>query len=135
MIVLSFSLQSGELSGELSGSLTASIHAILTDWFPSWSLELDTLHWLVRKTAHLGSYFVLGLSWSHTLGLYQKPLHWMILLGIGLALLGELLQILAEDRGPSLFDALVFNGIGYAIGVLLYRMIDQNRVQNKQNVS
>jgi VanZ family protein len=135
VFVLSFSLQSGEASGELSGSLTASIHALLTDWFPAWNLELDTLHWLVRKAAHLGSYFVLGVAWSHTLGLYRIALQWIVVLGVGLAVFGELLQLLAQDRGPSLFDALVFNGTGYLIGVLLYRLGRPKTHSNKQNVS
>jgi len=135
VFVLSFSLQSGEASGELSGSLTASIHAFLTDWFPAWNLELDTLHWLVRKAAHLGSYFVLGVAWSHTLGLYRIALQWIVALGVSLAIFGELLQLLAQDRGPSLFDALVFNAIGYLIGVLLFRFLRSRTVAKKQNVS
>lgn len=135
VFVLSFSLQSGEASGELSGSLTASIHALLTDWFPAWNLELDTLHWLIRKAAHTGSYFVLGVAWTHSLGLFGTPLRHIVLLGLGLALLGELLQLLAEGRGPSLFDALVFNAVGYLIGVLLFRFLRSRTVAKKQNVS
>lgn len=118
VFVLSFSLQSGEASGALSGSLTASIHACLVRLIPS--LELDTLHWLVRKAAHTGSYAVLGMAWGQTFDLYGKTLRSRLWFGGGLALVGEILQLFAQGRGPSLVDALIFNGIGYAMGSLLH---------------
>jgi VanZ family protein len=134
-IVLSFSLQSGEASGELSGSLSASIHALITRWIPALALEQETLHWLIRKAAHLGSYAVLGLAWGQTFFLYGKKLPSCLLFGGGLAILGEILQLLAQDRGPSLVDALMFNALGYAIGSILHGLIQKKRMSTKQNVS
>jgi VanZ family protein len=131
--VLSFSLQSGEVSGALSGSLTASIHAWIVRFVPA--LELETLHWLVRKAAHTGSYAILGLVWGQTFFLYGKTLRTSLWLGGGLALLGEVLQLLAQDRGPSLVDALIFNGVGYAIGSVFHWFLVKKRSEKKQNVS
>lgn len=129
------SLQSGDVSGELSGSITEVVHRFLTGLFPGWDLELTTLHWLVRKAAHVGSYFVLGVLWSNTLRLYGRPMRQTLWIGIGLSVLGEVLQMFAENRGPSILDALLFNAVGFVFGWLAWMLWFSRRAQNKQNVS
>jgi len=62
IIIFVFSSQNSDESGALSGSLTRRIFEVIKGWFGlSETLPfMDTLEVIVRKTAHLSIYFVLG---------------------------------------------------------------------------
>ncbi|MCK7486861.1 MAG: VanZ family protein [Bacillus subtilis] len=116
IFVLSFSAQPASESGALSSSIVASFVDWLEGLFPRWDIDVDLLHTLVRKGAHVASFVVLGASWIvsfHLTGIRFLP---YILLGIALSLIGEGIQWFAVGRGPSLIDSLVFNLPGYLLG-------------------
>ena len=115
-IVWSLSLQSGQDSGQLSTSFTASIYQWILSVSPNFNLSLETMHVVVRKVAHIGSYGLLGISWTMTLWPVEtKRKIQVIVLGLVVSVVGELLQLLADSRGPSLVDAFVFNYGGYLL--------------------
>ena len=115
-IIWSLSLQSGQDSGQLSTSFTASIYQWILSVSPNFNLSLETTHVVVRKAAHIGSYGLLGISWTMTLWPVEtKRKIQVIVLGLVVSVVGELLQLLADSRGPSLVDAFVFNYGGYLL--------------------
>jgi VanZ family protein len=114
--VFGMSGTSGETSGSLSLSLTtwaAQVLEVFTPWFTE---HLDTFHSIVRKSAHVAEYFLLGIAWTKTAILFHWRLWPMILLGLTIALFDEGVQLIAIDRGPSLLDALFFDVPGFLLG-------------------
>lgn len=118
-VIFSASLQNGEDSGALSGSITGMIYNFLTK--AGFSLTFETLHFLIRKTAHFTEYAVLGilvksaiqkapLLKSNTLSL----LSWMILI----PLCDEGIQHFVSGRFCALQDSLL-DMSGFAFGALL----------------
>lgn len=117
LVIFSFSIQSGEASSGLSSGFTVWVHRIIVKIIPN--LSIDTFHAIVRKTAHVFEYMVLGILYAQV-GFVLKLKKWMFLLcGIVIALIDEGIQIMAIERGPSVIDALLFDFPGYIMGGLM----------------
>ena len=96
------------------------------------SLTKETLlllNWTIRKTAHFGNYFVLGLLVYRALagGLFRFTLRcacWTLLVGLLHALLDEYHQSFTHFRTPSLYDSgLDFAGVAAAQVFILLRSV------------
>ena len=125
--VFGMSGTSGETSGSLSLSL-ATWAADLLDFITPWFTEhLETFHLVIRKSAHVAEYFLLGIAWTRTAVLFQWRLRLILLLGMGIALLDEGVQLIALDRGPSLLDALLFDFPGYFFGWGLIHLLKNHQ--------
>ncbi len=115
--VFSFSLASGEASGSLSLTLATAGKTALQWLFPGWEIQLESLHLVIRKSAHVFEYLLLGCSWTLTFRAFRwKPI-WLLILALAIPLIDEGIQLFAVDRGPSLVDALVFDLPGFLLGI------------------
>ncbi|MDP2426468.1 MAG: VanZ family protein [Candidatus Izemoplasmatales bacterium] len=133
LFILSFSLQSGETSGSLSGSFVEAITTFVSQMFPRLIIDIELWHTIIRKIAHMASFGIAGVLWTISFQGFRKK--WIYILGIGLVLsvVGEVLQLFVQGRGPSIIDALVFNYGGYLLGGTFCFIIIINRKYNKKN--
>lgn len=114
-MVLIFSL-SGD-SFQSSRTLIALQYWVAFFDLPISATNIVLLHGVLRKSAHFGEFFVLGillyraLSGKHT-NFRVKLACWVLILGLLLALTDEFRQVLADHRTPSIRDsALDFAGV------------------------
>lgn len=119
LIVFSFSFASGEQSGSMSLEISSFVLNIITDIFPNNSILLTDLHLVIRKSAHMFEYFILGISWFITAKLWNLSYLKILIIGMMIAASDEAIQIYSENRGPSIFDAAVYDFIPYTISSLL----------------
>jgi len=84
--------------------------------FPTWEIQLDNLHIIVRKAAHIFEFFILGLSWHVSFKLFKLKSTYLLYLGLLLPLIDEGIQMFSVERGPSIIDALLFDFPGFFIG-------------------
>lgn len=124
ILVFSMSFVSGTESGELSSGVTDVIYRFISSIFPNNNIDIDTLHVVIRKMAHVTEYSILAISWFFT----AKSMEWSfsvyLILGLLIASTDESIQIIAVDRGPSIFDALIYDFIPFmligTISLLIY---------------
>ncbi|MBI9008879.1 MAG: VanZ family protein [Tenericutes bacterium] len=127
LIVFSFSFATGEQSGSLSLEISNFILNIITDVFPNNSILIADLHIVIRKSAHMFEYFVLGISWFITGKLWNLSYFRILIIGMIVAFSDEAIQIYAENRGPSVFDAILYDFVPYTISSLLLFLINNRR--------
>lgn len=133
MVIFGFSAQTAEESTAISSGLIRQVIETITPEFSEMSAEEQTAivdEWktVVRKTAHMAEYAVLGvLSWI-TMGFYFPRMRWRVGVAAGIGLLyaitDEVHQIFVPDRGPGVLDVFIdFAGvcIGIAIAALITR--------------
>jgi len=114
-LVFTMSFVSGADSGELSSGVTALVYKLTSNIFPNSNLDLDVLHAFIRKAAHVTEYAILAITWFITIKAYNLSFSWFLFIGITIASTDEAIQILAVDRGPSIFDVIVYDFIPFAI--------------------
>ncbi len=128
VFVFSMSFASGSDSSSLSLSVTNVIADILNNLFPNNTIDLDTLHTVVRKLAHISEYMILSISWFITITQWQGSLGKVWAIGLVISGIDETIQIFAIDRGPSIWDALLFDFLPFAItGYLLWLITNKFR--------
>jgi VanZ family protein len=116
--IISMSAKTGTESASLSGTVTTFVKNLIEGILPSVEIDFDTLHLILRKGAHMSEYFLLGISYAVTLHVWGSSWKTLIFLGLFIACLDELSQFLSEDRGPSVWDVLIFDYPGYLLGAL-----------------
>ncbi|HOP57251.1 MAG TPA: VanZ family protein [Bacillota bacterium] len=116
-VIFSFSRATGDESSSLSLWITERAKPIWDYLFSMHPIDLDTLHMIIRKAAHVFEFLVCGVFWS--LAMPGRGYKIVILLSIGLciSLFDELGQIFVEGRSASLVDALVFDLPGFIVGI------------------
>ncbi len=120
-LVFSMSLVSGSDSGSMSFGITNIIYDIILKIFPNNQIDIDSMHLVIRKLAHMGEYGLLATSWFITAKYWNLSLISLLFMGLVIAGIDETFQLIAENRGPSIIDALVFDFIPYAgISVICY---------------
>lgn len=133
LLIFSMSFQSGETSGSISLDITRFFVRMINGVFPNWTPDVDTIHILIRKAAHVGEYGILGVSYALTSKSFLKPILWVLPFGLAIALIDEGIQILASDRGPALTDALLFDFPGFLVGVGIIFLA--SKISHQINVS
>ena len=123
-----FSAQTGEVSGELSYKISYEIvetrdQIMHTGKTPGQlAIEADSIHYYVRKAAHMTEYFLLAIAVSFPLYVYGVRGIWLILAAgvvcVGFAGFDEYHQSFVSGRGPSYKDVLV-DSSGAGLGILL----------------
>lgn len=105
-VIFSFSLQSGEDSSQLSGGIVSWIveKLSLTKF-----MDIDTIHFLIRKAAHFTEYFILGMFTLLTLLQTKFPKKGVIgiLFCIIIASFDETIQLFVGGRAGQLMDVLL----------------------------
>ncbi|MBN2540010.1 MAG: VanZ family protein [Bacilli bacterium] len=128
VFVFSMSFATGSDSTSLSLSVTNVVADILNNLFPNNTIDFDTLHIVVRKMAHISEYIVLAISWFVTMRLWKGSVGRLFGLGLLIAGIDETIQIFAIDRGSSVWDALLFDFLPFALaGYLLWFIIERKR--------
>lgn len=130
ILVWSFSFQTGETSAALSSDVTISVYQFLESVFPRLDIDLDQLHVVIRKTAHVTEYMILAFAWIITAIKFGLHRFTGTLAALGVAFIDEGIQMFTEGRGPSFIDVFVFDlsGILIAFGlVLLFTKIQKRR--------
>lgn len=130
-LIFTFSGQTGEVSGQLSYRISYEIVETKNEL-----LELgqspeelyyaaESIHYYVRKAAHMTEYFLLALAISFPLYVYRVRGIWLMLLAgilcVGFAGLDEYHQSFVAGRSPAVKDVCI-DSIGVFIGILMVQL-------------
>lgn len=130
------SLMNGATSGNISGGITQSIHNMLTNM--NINIEIETLHYIIRKLAHISEYFILGILVILNVYQYLKEPKYFISYSIGLSLLvsliDETIQVFVDGRSGN-FKDVGFDAIGFVLSILIISIIIINNKKKAQTVS
>lgn len=127
-IIFQFSAQTGEVSGQLSYEISYQIVETKSELqgiektYEELSAEAESIHYYVRKAAHMTVYFLLAIAVSFPLYVYRVRGIWLMLLAgivcVAFAGFDEYHQSFVAGRGPSLKDVGI-DSAGAFIGILL----------------
>lgn len=125
LMIFFFSNKNGEESSELSSGTLENIIDIFVEEerVPE---VVEKYHTPFRKIAHVGIYMLLGfsLACAFSLSLSINPIFsyaFSFIVGLIYSLIDEFVfQGNSNGRGPSIVDALVFDGLGLLAGILLF---------------
>ena len=131
-MIFSFSAQTADESGQLSMLVSEKV-VLLLGKLTSGNLDtaqvggyVDEIHFLVRKMAHFGEYFLLGLTLSLPLYVYRLRGFWLVLAAglfcAGFAGLDEYHQMFVAGRSPALRDVAI-DTAGSITGIYITRII------------
>ncbi|MBR5239566.1 MAG: VanZ family protein [Clostridia bacterium] len=121
-VIFSFSLQPAEASASLSGGLLQR----LLDWFywlTGLSIPTYFAHFLIRKAAHFGEFFLLGIL------SYQASKHWFgrwypaLLYGAVVAVADEHIQHYTGGGRAMLISDMILDTVGVATAILLLLLL------------
>jgi VanZ family protein len=139
ILIYSFSAQTGEVSGDLSYQISYDIVELKDEVlsqnksYDELSYEANSIHYYVRKAAHMTEYFMLAIAISFPLYVYKVRGFWLVLLAgiicVGFAGLDEYHQTFVADRGPSIRDVGI-DSIGSFIGILLVQAFCWSTLHN-----
>ena len=130
-LIYSFSAQPGALSGSLSQKVTTGVVS-LADRVLSLDLDatrqalyIQTLHFYIRKAAHITEYFLLAVSVALPLYVYRLRGFKLVLAAgifcVGFAMLDEYHQSFVVGRSASARDVAI-DSIGIFIGIYTTRI-------------
>lgn len=139
LVIYSFSSQTGEVSGELSYKISYQIvetkNEILgtNKSYDELDAEANSIHYYVRKAAHMTEYFALAVAVSFPLYVYGVRGIWLMFLAgaicVGFAGLDEYHQSFVANRGPSVKDVGI-DSIGAGVGILLVQAFCWSTLHN-----
>lgn len=133
-VIFLFSSASGTESAGMSGSVTQTILDFINPILSPVTIEYELMHTIIRKSAHVFEYLVLGCSYAITFRLFKFPIWLLFLVGAVIAFADEASQFLSEQRGPSVLDALLYDIPGCFIGMYAALRIFKS-YSHKTNVS
>lgn len=119
LLITAFTFSMSFVSGADSSTLSSGVAETLLRWitqvFPNNHIQIDAFHTFIRKSAHVTEYTLLAISWFYTAKLWGWSLGTVF--GIGLLIAGtdETIQHFAIDRGPSGFDAAVYDLLPFVL--------------------
>lgn len=130
IVIFMFSMQNGDQSSGTSGQLLARIG----EWIGIDLIHLpimDTLQFIIRKSAHMFSYFVLGILSYRAVVLLQplKPYRYAALITVIYACSDELHQLFVPGRSGQIQDVFI-DSLGMLIGFAIIYII--KRIKNKR---
>jgi VanZ family protein len=117
---------SGDASGEISSGLSVSIKQGLDTLFVNNNISLQTIHLIVRKSAHVFEYVILGISYFFTARYWHLSILKVLVIGLLTATVDELLQNLPADRYASAIDIFIYDFGGFIIGFGLFVLLFNN---------
>ena len=125
LLIFLFSAQVATESSGLSGRICRVVAGIITPGFDELpeaeqAAIVDNLQTIVRKTAHVTEYAILGGLLMLALLQYDKPIKWQALIALTIAVLyaatDELHQLLVVGRSCEMRDVMI-DGFGAIIGI------------------
>jgi VanZ family protein len=133
IVIFLFSSQVATESSELSGKIVNSIAPVAPE------IIKNSLTFLVRKSAHIFLYFVLGILTANLLVSYKLKVKLVYLYSLGFvalyAITDEIHQLFVAGRSGEVRDVLI-DTIAGALGIALYlglRKLHSNR-KNAKNI-
>lgn len=139
LLIYSFSAQTGEVSGNLSYEISYQIvetkNEILgtNKTYDELATEAESIHYYVRKAAHMTEYCILAIAISFPLYVYRVRGIWLILLAgilcVGFAGMDEYHQSFVGGRGPSIKDVGI-DSMGALIGIILVQAFCWSTLHN-----
>ncbi len=99
------SLTPGSESGALSGSITAMLYPYIKIIFSS--LDFNTFHYIIRKTAHFSEYFVLGLSIYYAHHHQKSKNNYYLLFFFFIPICDEIIQYFTPNRAMMVTDMII----------------------------
>ena len=140
-LIYTFSAQPGEVSGNLSYEISYQIAETKNEIlatnksYDELAQEADSIHFYVRKAAHMTEYFLLAIAISFPLYVYKVRGIWLMLLAgivcMGFAGLDEYHQSFVAARTPSVRDVGI-DSIGALIGILLVQAFCWSTLNNPE---
>jgi len=125
-VIFYLSHQAGGASSELSSGLVDIVYRILSGLLPFISIDVDLLHFTVRKFAHFTAYFILGVFILHALVVNReitvKILLASFLFTVVYAISDEVHQLFIPGRSGEVRDVLI-DSSGSLLGICLYAMM------------
>jgi|SRR5699024_1318146 len=128
VLIFYLSHQPASTSSKLSGSFVQVLFEIVS-LFPI-VIEGDTVHFIVRKSAHFMAYFILGILIMHTVRLFSRLSIFSIVNGFFITVLyaasDEFHQTFIPGRSGEIRDVLIDSAgsltgiLTYVVAVLLY---------------
>ena len=138
-LIYSFSAQTGEVSGDLSYKISYQIVETknevlnLNMSYDEIAYEADSIHYYVRKAAHMTVYCLLAIAISFPLYVYRVRGIWLIILAgifcVAFAGFDEYHQSFVEGRGPSIKDV-GYDSIGALVGIILVQAFCWSTLHN-----
>ena len=131
-LIFRFSSEVKAQSSARSGEIVAKLHPYLM------GVPEGLLEFLVRKSAHIGLYFVLGVLVCNVLRYYihdvKKLLIWSMVWVSGYAALDEIHQLFVPGRSGEVRDVLIDSIaglVGVSLIVLLNSRIKERNIRHK----
>jgi VanZ family protein len=132
-VIFYLSHQPAERSSELSGTFLKFMLTIIA--VVPFSLELDIIHFLIRKSAHFIAYFMLGILLFHTVRLFYEtnfiPMNVAFVLSILYAISDEYHQTFIPGRSGEVRDV-ILDASGSLTGIVLYALIIYLIIKRRQ---
>ena len=123
-LIFRFSSEVKAQSSARSGEIVAKLHPYLM------GVPEGLLEFLVRKSAHIGLYFVLGVLVCNVLRYYihdaKKLLMWSMVWVSGYAALDEIHQLFVPGRSGEVRDVLI-DSVAGLVGIGAYWLIKNKR--------
>lgn len=129
-VIFLMSALPGDVSGAQSGRMTELLLAILEPVFGA--VDVDMLHVLIRKAAHMAEYAVLFCLYHaalHASGA-KRPGTIALVMAVVYAATDEFHQAFVADRGPSVVDV-VIDGCGASIAWGVKAAVERIRRKTK----
>ena len=127
LVIFVFSHQPAGISDTQSGVFVEQLQT----WFPA--VDSGFLTFIVRKSAHIFAYFVLGVLVFRALrqtGL-ARPILWAIIICATYAATDEFHQLFVPGRSGEVRDILI-DTVAATVGVILTRLIYKNYLQKSK---
>ena len=131
-LIFSFSSQDGAASAQLSRKVSHKLVVVADELLEKdWSSAqigyyTETIHYYVRKTAHVTEYFLLSAAVAIPLYVYGIRGLWLVFVAgifcVSFAGLDEYHQSFVAGRGPSVKDVAI-DSIGILPGIFMVRIV------------
>ncbi len=133
LFIFSMSLLSGADSANLSSNLSVSFKGFIDNIFTNNNIAIDIIENVVRKSAHVFEYFILGISYYFTAKYWGLSILKVLVIGLMTASIDELFQNIPVDRSASVIDVLVFDFGGFVLGLgLLLLFLNKKRKEDEK---
>lgn len=125
-IIFFLSSQVADESSQLSSGITAFVMSLIEKIIPKTTLDLEFLHFLVRKNAHFFAYLLLGLLARRAF--YREGKRGLELFGLSLLVCAlyassdELHQLFVPGRACQLRDVLI-DSSGATLGLVVMQWL------------
>lgn len=113
----------GSSSDGMSLQIVDYLLNLIDKIIPANNISIDTMNSIVRKTAHITEYLILGVLWFVTALYWKLSILKISFIGLFTSAIDELIQLIPEGRGASIVDVLLYDFLPFLIIVNLIALI------------